>query len=136
MRKLDDFLGRYSVSRTITDRRAGAETRFEGEAEIAAAPDGAVYTESGSLIMGQSRFSAERTYLWRAAGPRIEVAFDDGRPFHDFDPETGGQATEHLCGQDLYRGGYDFREWTCWSVTWEVSGPRKDYTSITWYVRR
>jgi len=135
-RSLDDFLGRFSVERRIEDRRAGAQSWFEGRAEITAQDDGALYLEKGDLILGAQRFTAERSYLWRPAGARIEVLFDDGRPFHDFDPVSGGQATEHLCGDDVYRGGYDFREWSCWSVTWEVSGPRKDYASVTWYVRR
>ena len=134
-RSLDDFVGRFTVSRRIEDRLAGAESRFEGEASIEMDGAGAVYRETGALSVGAQRFTAERSYLWRPAGPRIEVLFADGRTFHDFDPETGGQATEHLCGADLYRGGYDFSEWTCWSLRWDVKGPRKDYTSVTWYVR-
>lgn len=135
-RGLADFLGNYAVSRAITDRKAGAETRFEGVAEIVADADGAVYREMGQLIVGDQQFEAERSYLWREQGPFIAVLFEDARPFHDFDPVAGGQATEHLCGQDMYRGGYDFSAWSCWSVTWDVVGPRKDYRSVTWYVRR
>lgn len=135
-RGLEDFLGRYTVSRTIVDRKAGAEAQFEGLAEIAADGVGAVYRETGHLIMGDQRFEAERRYLWRARGPLIAVLFEDGRAFHEFDPVAGGQANEHLCGEDLYRGGYDVSQWSCWAVTWEVTGPRKDYTSVSWYVRR
>lgn len=134
-RTLADFIGSYTVSRKIEDRRAGAETQFEGTAQIVPTPDGATYRETGHLIMGQQRFEAERSYLWHAEGARIEVLFSDGRAFHDFDPSAGGDATEHLCGQDMYRGGYNFSEWSCWAVTWDVSGPRKDYRSVTWYVR-
>lgn len=135
-RKLEDFLGSYTVSRTICDRKARAESRFEGQAEIVANAIGAVYREAGQLIVGDQRFEAERRYLWRPKGALIEVRFGDGRAFHDFDPVAGGQATEHLCGEDMYRGGYDFGEWSCWAVTWDVTGPRKDYTSVSWYVRR
>ncbi len=135
MRGLDDFIGAYRVSRVITDHRAGVESRFEGRAEIATCEGGARYVETGALIMNEQRFEAERQYLWRQDAGRIHVDFADGAVFHDFDPETGGQASEHLCGEDMYRGGYDFSEWTCWSVTWEVLGPRKDYRSVTWYVR-
>ncbi|MEN8841932.1 MAG: DUF6314 family protein [Octadecabacter sp.] len=135
MRGLSEFMGGYEVSRTIKDARAGATSRFEGRAEISATSDGAEYVERGALIMNEQRFEAERKYIWRRAGERIEVLFEDGRAFHDFDPSLGGQATEHLCGEDMYRGGYDFSEWTCWAVTWNVQGPRKDYVSTTWYVR-
>ncbi|SLN59328.1 DUF6314 family protein [Pseudooctadecabacter jejudonensis] len=136
MRGLGDFCGHFTVSRTIEDRRSGAQSQFEGTADIIATPEGATYAEAGELILPAGRFAAERSYLWRTTAGRIEVLFADGRPFHDFDPEVGGQATEHLCGADMYRGGYDFSEWTCWAVRWDVTGPRKDYTSVTWYVRR
>lgn len=136
MRGLTDFIGTFDVSRVIDDALAGGQSRFEGEAVIKADGDGAIYTETGALIMGEQRFEAERSYLWRPNSARIDVLFADGRAFHDFDPQTGGQASAHLCGSDMYRGGYDFSEWTCWAVTWDVLGPRKDYRSVTWYVRR
>ena len=136
LRELKDFIGCYDVSRVIEDARTRATSRFEGRAQICETADGATYLETGQLIVNDQRFEAERRYLWRTAGARIEVLFEDGRAFHDFDPNQGGQASEHLCGEDMYRGGYDFSEWSCWAVTWNVLGPRKDYVSKTWYVRR
>lgn len=136
MRALVDFIGEYTVSREITDARAGGTSRFEGRAVIKPHDGGAIYTETGTLVMSSQRFAAERSYVWREEAGRIYVAFADGAPFHDFDPQKGGAATEHLCGEDMYRGGYDFSEWSCWAVRWDVSGPRKDYASVTWYVRQ
>lgn len=136
MRTLEDFIGSYNVSRVIEDARADATSRFEGQAEITLSPNGALYSETGALIIGDQRFEAERQYLWAKDAGKILVSFEDGRAFHDFDPNLGGQASEHLCGEDMYRGGYDFSEWSCWAVTWNVLGPRKDYVSTTWYVRR
>ena len=135
MRGLSDFVGSFDVSRVIEDHRAEQTSRFEGTARIAVAQSGAEYVEIGTLIMNDMRFEAERRYLWRGQGARIAVAFADGAPFHDFDPVLGGQATEHLCGEDMYRGGYDVSGWPSWAVTWDVSGPRKDYRSITRYHR-
>lgn len=136
MRGLDDFLGDYAVKRKITDHLTQTTTTFEGRATLSPRPGGARYAEQGHLILPSGRFHAERTYLWQASGARIAVLFDDGRGFHDFDPVLGGQAAEHLCGADLYRGGYDFAHWPDWSVTWQAAGPRKDYLSVTWYSRR
>lgn len=134
---VERFIGTYSVARTIHDRRGGQSASFNGQAVIEAiqgVQGGAHYSEKGALQIGAGpAFAAERQYLWRMAGARIAVDFADGRAFHDFDPVAGGQATEHLCGEDMYRGGYDFSEWTCWSVTWDVTGPRKDYRSVTLY---
>ena len=136
MRTIDDFIGSYDVSRVIEDTRAGATSRFEGQAEITLSHDGALYSETGALIIADQRFEAERKYLWSQNSGKILVCFDDGRAFHDFDPSLGGLASEHLCGEDMYRGGYDFSNWTSWFVTWKVLGPRKDYTSRTSYIRR
>ena len=133
MRGLADFFGRFRVERRIEDKRAQTESGFMGEAEISRTQVGAIYHERGALIMGDQRFQAERSYLWHSAGARIEVMFADGRPFHDFDPVAGGKATEHLCGADWYRGGYELTDWPVWSVTWDVEGPRKLYRSITTY---
>ncbi|AKS46521.1 hypothetical protein SAMN05444287_1638 [Octadecabacter temperatus] len=135
MRKLEDFIGMYDVSRTIEDTRAGATSRFEGQAEITLTQDGALYSETGALIISDQRFEAERRYLWAEEHGKILVSFEDGRAFHDFDPNLGGQASEHLCGKDMYRGGYEFSEWPRWALHWRVQGPRKDYVSTTWYVR-
>ncbi|MBT5294055.1 MAG: hypothetical protein HOL32_00275 [Octadecabacter sp.] len=134
-RQLADFIATYDVNRVIEDAKTGGQSRFEGQAVIAHDALGAIYTETGNLILNEQRFQADRSYLWRTNGARIDVLFEDGRAFHDFDPSLGGQATEHLCGEDMYRGGYDVSDWPRWAVTWTVSGPRKDYRSVTWYVR-
>lgn len=131
---LSAWFGAFHVARRIEDRRAGQSASFEGRAEITASATGAIYREAGQLRMAQGgTFHAERVYLWQVDGPRIAVMFEDGRPFHDFDPVTGGAATEHLCGDDWYRGGYVVSRWPDWQVTWDVTGPRKDYRSVTRY---
>ena len=132
---LSAWFGAYRIARQIDDHRAGQTAIFEGRAEITANAKGAIYSETGQLQMAQgATFHAERVYFWAVQGPRIAVFFEDGRPFHDFDPVAGGAATEHLCGQDWYRGGYDVSRWPDWQVTWEVTGPRKDYRSLTRYL--
>ncbi|MCF2903507.1 DUF6314 family protein [Octadecabacter sp. CECT 8868] len=133
MRTISDFLGVYKVTREIADHRAEARSQFDGQAVIAATAEGATYRETGGLIVNGQRFEAERSYLWQQAGDRIWVSFEDGRAFHDFDPQSGGLASEHLCGEDMYRGGYEVSDWPLWSVTWNVKGPRKDYRSVTIY---
>ena len=133
-RELRDFVGRYGLSREIEDRHAKQKLTFLGKAEITATIDGARYAETGRMTFPNGpSFQSERRYLWAADGARIRVCFEDGRAFHDFDPEQGGAATEHLCGDDMYRGGYDFSDWPRWTLTWSVSGPRKDYTSCSMF---
>jgi hypothetical protein len=133
MGRLSVFIGSYNIARDIDDRRSDARSRFEGWAEISATASGAVYRETGVLILNGQRFEAERRYLWHEDAGRICVSFADGRDFHDFDPVLGGLASAHLCRADMYRGGYDMSDWPRWSVTWKVDGPRKDYRSVTSY---
>ena len=133
-RRLEDFIGRFGLSRVIEDRLADQSLRFEGRATISATDQGAIYAEAGKMTFpnGQT-FQSERSYLWAHDGALVRVCFEDGRAFHDFDPVAGGAASEHLCGQDMYRGGYEFGDWPRWSLTWAVSGPRKDYTSCSMF---
>ena len=130
---LSKFIGLYDIERIIDDRIASVPSRFEGRAMLSMSPRGAVYFETGALILDGKRFEAERSYLWYEDGGRIGVCFADGCEFHNFDPVAGGQATTHLCGADLYQGSYDLSDWPRWSVTWEASGPRKNYRSVTSY---
>lgn len=131
-RVLLDFIGRYALTREIDDRHAGHMLRFAGQAEIATTPQGASYVETGKMTFpnGQA-FQSERRYNWAMSDGPVWVTFDDGAAFHSFDPRTGGAASEHLCGDDMYRGGYDFGAWPRWSLTWVVAGPRKEYRSET-----
>jgi len=126
---LADFTGTWALARRIDDRRAGLTGLFEGQARFV--PDGAGglwMEEAGTLRYGDAPpMRATRAYRWRAAGRgRIAVAFDDGRPFHDF--ATDVPRADHLCGADLYRVRYDFAGWPVWRAIWRVSGPAKDYT--------
>lgn len=133
---LADFAGRWSLSRQIEDRLAGAAGRFEGEAVFAPHEGcGLIYRETGQLTLGNGpAFAAERGYLWRSVGGVIAVDFADGRPFHQFDP-SGDPAAQHVCIADDYRVRYDFARWPVWLAEWNVLGPRKDYRMRSLYRR-
>lgn len=144
--KIADFLGTYALTRMIIDARTDQQIQFEGLAKILPAAGNALdqgqghsaaYYETGHLIMPNAApMHGERCYLWREAAGRIHVDFDDGRPFHDFDAVAGGAAREHICGDDTYRGTYDFSAWPNWRLSWHVTGPRKSYRSVTDLHRR
>jgi hypothetical protein len=134
--RLTDFLGRWRLTRRIDDARAVVEGRFAGVAEFRAAGTGLLCEERGRLTYaGQPPLEAFRTYLWRQDGAgRIAVDHADGRPFHSFALGAVAEA-DHTCAPDFYRVRYDFADWPRWRATWRVSGPRKDYVSITDYAR-
>lgn len=135
MHNLTDFLGDWRLERQIDDRLAGAKGRFTGAAVFSAAGEGLQYRETGTLRFGAQSFQAERVYHWRAEGPDIRVDFEDGRFFHAFDPAMTAPRAHHFCAPDDYTVSYDFADWPAWSATWTVKGPRKDYTSVTRYLR-
>ncbi|KNG95384.1 DUF6314 family protein [Pseudaestuariivita atlantica] len=126
---LADFEGRWSLTRRIDDRRAGQEATFDGTAVFAPDGTGLTLTETGWLQPATGpRLQGSRRYLWREG---IEVFFEDGRPFHRFTPAA--PAALHDCPPDTYRVTYDFTRWPRWTATWEVTGPRKDYTMVSAY---
>ena len=123
------FAGRWRLTRTIADRTGGPDGRFEGRATFT--PEGARtlrYVEEGRLHLGDGAvLVASRTYLWTVWQNRVEVAFEDGSPFHAFSAGQSGAGSDHLCVADHYRVTYDFGRWPVWSTLWRVTGPRKDY---------
>ena len=134
--KLADFEGAWRLTRRIEDRLAGQTGHLEGVARFTRDADGLIYSETGTLrLPDQPEMQAERRYLWREAGTRIEVFFEDDRPFHAFDPADPRPAAEHWCDPNSYAVRYDFSAWPDWSSEWQVTGPRKDYMMHSQYCR-
>ncbi|APD95140.1 hypothetical protein BM523_14625 [Alteromonas mediterranea] len=92
-----------------------------------------VYYEKGEVTAPNgSVMPAERRYFWQQPQTGLfEVLFDDERYFHTF--SASNPNAEHLCGDDNYVVRYDFTKWPVWRSTWQVKGPRKDYTMISEY---
>ena len=131
---LADFVGTWRVERQITDQ-IGPHGRFSGTARFAPQAAGLSYHEAGMLHLGDGpALAAERRYLWRADGKSIVVDFEDGRPFHRFDPRHSPATARHDCAPDLYLVRYDLGSWPKWQVEWRVTGPRKDYRMVTVYL--
>ena len=107
----------------------GGTGHFIGAAQWRPDGDGALYVETGELVLPSGRFAATRRYRW---GRDLSVWFDDGRFFHKV-PADGGDAA-HWCDPDQYDVHYDFADWPNWQVRWQVRGPRKDYTMVSRYV--
>lgn len=134
MKVLGDFAGEWALSRQIADAKYGQNGKMIGKVSFAARDGGLIYRETGQLTLAAGAvMQAERSYLWDADDTGIVVRFADGAPFHRFDPVGQVQGTAHLCGDDWYNVTYDFTAWPNWQAKWVVTGPRKDYTSVTRY---
>ncbi len=129
-RVLDDFKGAWSLVRHIT-HGDGTHAEFRGAALLMPVAQGLAYEEKGWLRVGESSpFQAERRYHWDEA---LNVWFDDGQFFHAI-PAMGGPM-RHYCDPDTYAGEYDFSGWPKFTLTWQVTGPRKDYRMVSRYSR-
>ncbi|WP_289155372.1 DUF6314 family protein [uncultured Salipiger sp.] len=129
LRGLEAFIGEWRLEREIREA-SGGSGRFEGVARWVPEDEGALYVETGELVLPSGRFAAERRYRW---GADLSVWFEDGRFFHQV-PAEGGE-TGHWCDPDQYDVRYDFSDWPQWQVRWQVRGPRKDYSMVSRYAR-
>ena len=131
------FEGRWALSRQIDDRHLGQDGIFSGEVVFKALTTRQLqYKEKGTLHFGRGpAMQAERRYLWNFEASEVDVRFEDGRAFHRFAPMGQAAGTDHPCGDDFYTVAYDFTRWPQWQAVWTVRGPRKDYTSVSHYIR-
>jgi len=132
---LKSFLGRWTLNRKIEDEAAGRSGEFVGEAVFQRSGDGLLYEERGTLHLdGVPPLVAERRYLWRqGAGNRIEVCFDDGRPFHAINLDQTMPFDTHFCTPDVYDLVYDLRKFPSWGCRVRVEGPKKTYRLTSLY---
>lgn len=132
----DYFAGHWQIVRRVLDKRANATARLEGCAVFTTAAAGLRYDETGILRFGAHEGPAAQNYLYVPRGSAAEVRFGDGRFFHAVDLASGRAETEHLCGEDFYRGRYRLLGPDCWWLAWAVTGPRKDYLMATRHLRK
>ena len=127
--------GAWAVSRVIND---GAG-RFQGRARFTPdpeAPDTIVWREQGRLRLGAHDGPAQRTLrIEPAGGGEWWVRFADGRPFHPLDLTAGHCDATHFCGPDVYHGRYEIEDGDRFTVTWRITGPRKDDVIASVYDR-
>ncbi len=132
-----DLAGIWQLHREIEDRHSGQQGIFRGTCTFREHGSSRLdYFEEGTIRFGSGpALTANRRYQWHFLVDRVDVRFEDGTAFHSFVPAGQAQGTEHPCGADHYLVQYDFRQWPIWQAVWDVTGPRKDYTSTSRYTR-
>lgn len=123
------LVGTWTLSRVIEDRLAGVRHAVDGQLVLTAvSPTRLRWAETGRWHQETGDVDVRRDlWLEHVDGAGWWMRFDDGRDFH---PWTPGEQVVHPCAPDTYRGlvtGSPQR----WTVRWEVTGPRKDYTMET-----
>ncbi|WP_134680967.1 DUF6314 family protein [Paracoccus ravus] len=123
------FLGNWRVRRRISDAATGWISLFRGQAEITPTS----FFEEGTIRFRDQTFPAERRYLLDWQPSELVIRRPDGSFFIALTPNPQQQVTHH-CGDDLYQGRFLFSG-HAWVEIWEVTGPRKNYCSISHYSR-
>ena len=128
--------GRWSMAREIV-HEDGRRDVFQGESVFQRSGRRLVQNEAGVLTpaRGGPAMKATRRYVWSAEGARVDVAFEDMRPFHSVPLGVEAYETTYLCPPDRYQVSYDFRDFPKWTAVWHVEGPRKSYRMETRYAR-
>lgn len=121
------LLGTWRFVRQIEDRRNAERGRVTGTMTLTPEGTRIRWSEHGILEWRNTRNPAYRTLFLVPRPDGWFVTFEDGRDFHPWRP---GTQVRHPCGSDLYTGRIE-TEAERWSVSWTVTGPRKDYTMTT-----
>lgn len=79
-------------------------------------------------------YPAERRYRLAWQPSELVIRRPDGTFFIALAPEPQQRVTHH-CGDDLYQGRFLFSGRDRWVEIWDVTGPRKNYRSISHYAR-
>lgn len=96
-----------------------------------------MYDEAGRLRFGGYQGEAARRYLFAFVRPEAaSVHHADGSLFHALNLSSGRDDVHHQCAEDHYRGRYRVLDQNAFTVTWDVTGPRKRYHMTTFYKRR
>lgn len=156
--------GTWKLQRKIESRHAAMPNGlFEGTAHFhPRVPTDSIYsaeylyTEEGTLKMDNGMsFPATRRYVYRYQERDDTItawfAEDDGLTVGNFfnkwefyapsDVEHGWQCRgHHLCTPDTYKSNCEFRfrgaSLEMFGITYDVTGPKKDYTHESWYSRQ
>lgn len=125
------LIGTWTFERDLIDRQHGVDGRVAGDMIFTAEDDRIRWHESGTLTWGDVHTPVTRTLFLTGGTDGWFVTFEDGRFFHDWRP---GNPVRHPCGADDYTGQID-ADPDSMIITWNVSGPGKDYTSTTQLTR-
>lgn len=160
----DSLEGAWTIRRKLKSTVPGYPTGFlQGTANFFRRPSTAsafeaeyLYVEEGELHTdGGPKMQASRKYVYRYNAKRDQISTwfvqDDGNTvdylFNELqydpsvkqdDPDIAILKGDHLCINDMYHASYKFQspgEDMLLSVTYQVQGPKKDYTHDTMYIR-
>ncbi len=121
-------MGTYIFNRTIDDRYAN--TRHVASGTLHITPT--TWQENGVLhSLNDSPFY--QNYDLEFIDNGLCVSYANGGVFYHLPQIDGIHHITHNCGDDMYRGIWTYINKTL-DLTWEVKGPRKEYTMCSTYI--
>ena len=128
-----DIVGKWDINRSIRDIINKKEFKLSGSGIFTNKNNIFHYKETGLLISDKFESKAHQEYTWIIKPNGWIINFSDGNHFHDLELENTEQEVYHECGNDIYKGMFLLNLPRNFEVMWEVSGPRKNYKSHTYY---
>ena len=109
---------------------------MHGTAEFVPGLEGVSFTERGVLVLPHASAEARQKYLFVIeSNHAFSVFFGDGRFFHRAEIVADTALVFHDCAPDHYNGRYRFPDMNHWSLSWRITGPRKDRVISTMFSR-
>ena len=109
---------------------------MRGTAVFEPTADGVRFVEHGVLVLPHACVEARRDYRFVIeSDTAFSVFFADGRFFHRAKVAAGVASAQHDCAPDTYRGRYRFPDADRWSLSWRITGPRKNLVISTIFSR-
>jgi Family of unknown function (DUF6314) len=131
------FEGSWSLERSVSNN-----TSMIGEAFFSVIAENRLnYLEKGSMILPhQVQLPFERCYLYEIEPNALTIFFEDHRLFQHIPLAIGDHAlygdAVHYCVDDVYRSHYTFYPDHRFNIRHIVSGPHKDYSILTHFIKR
>ena len=131
-----DIIGEWKITRSIEDKLNQKKFELEGLATFTNNESLYHYNETGIMKSELFQSKVHQDYLWVITLEGWKINFADGSHFHDLVLANKEQHVYHKCLKDIYRGEFLLNLPNEIKVLWNVSGPRKDYVSHTYYKKR
>jgi hypothetical protein len=130
-----DYIGAWTLTRSITDNDQGSAIACTGSATLGLPNPTIGYTEAVSFRLAGKPLRATRSYRFAFDNGAIVATFDDGLPFFTLRLMADGTGKAlHPCGADLYALTLTLRGHATWQTRWDVTGT-KHLTIVTEYTR-
>ena len=128
-----DIIGKWKIIRYIEDKLNQKNFELLGSATFVDKDSLYQYNESGVLKSDSFQSKAHQDYVWILKPDGWKINFSDGSYFHDLALANEEQHVYHKCINDIYNGKYILNLPNEFDIKWNVSGPRKEYLSHTYY---